>query len=115
MFYFASLKATCSDQVPEWGLFQSKFVPCRAILSVLMFGVIFCRALALDVQAAYQTDPQPPTQIASSVESIPPIVSEPVAGSLPSELCIGSKADEGTRCHDAVLETEICFVSTVLG
>ncbi|XP_072405072.1 phosphatidylinositol 4-phosphate 5-kinase type-1 alpha-like isoform X2 [Chiloscyllium punctatum] len=67
------------------------------------------RALALDVQAAYQTDPQPPTQIASSVESIPPIVSEPVAGSLPSELCIGSKADEGTRCHDAVLETEICF------
>ncbi|XP_048476347.1 phosphatidylinositol 4-phosphate 5-kinase type-1 alpha isoform X1 [Rhincodon typus] len=67
------------------------------------------RAVGLDVQAADQTDPQPNTQVASSVESIPPIVSEPMAGTFPSEPRVGSKADEGTRCRDGVLETEICF------
>ncbi|XP_067878691.1 phosphatidylinositol 4-phosphate 5-kinase type-1 alpha-like isoform X2 [Heterodontus francisci] len=67
------------------------------------------RPLGLDGHAADQTEPQQNVQVVSSVESISPIVLQPAAGTLHSELSIESKAEEGTRCRDTLLETEICF------
>uniref|UniRef100_UPI00398ECCE5 phosphatidylinositol 4-phosphate 5-kinase type-1 alpha-like isoform X2 n=1 Tax=Pristiophorus japonicus TaxID=55135 RepID=UPI00398ECCE5 len=67
------------------------------------------RPLGLDTLTADQTESQPNTQIAGSVESISPIVSEPAAGIPLSELSVASKAEEGMQHRDTLLETEICF------
>ncbi|XP_078288161.1 phosphatidylinositol 4-phosphate 5-kinase type-1 alpha-like isoform X1 [Rhinoraja longicauda] len=56
-----------------------------------------------------ETEQYPNALAASSAESMPPIVSEPAPGTPLSELSVVSKSEEGTRCHDTLLETEICF------
>ncbi|XP_072917556.1 phosphatidylinositol 4-phosphate 5-kinase type-1 alpha-like isoform X3 [Hemitrygon akajei] len=67
------------------------------------------RPIGLDEHTTDETEQHPNELVASSVESIPPIISEPASGTPLSELSVASKAEEGNRCHDTLLETEICF------
>ncbi|XP_062897696.1 phosphatidylinositol 4-phosphate 5-kinase type-1 alpha-like isoform X1 [Mobula hypostoma] len=67
------------------------------------------RPIGLDEHTTDETEQHPNELVASSVESIPPIISEPASGTPLSELSVASKAEESNRCHDTLLETEICF------
>ncbi|XP_069796476.1 phosphatidylinositol 4-phosphate 5-kinase type-1 alpha-like isoform X3 [Narcine bancroftii] len=67
------------------------------------------RSLGRDAHAVDETVQPTGALVASSRENIPPIISEPASATLLSDLSVMSKAEEGPQCHDAVLETEICF------